>query len=303
MNTKDKIDVSIIIPTKNGGLDIEKCLSGIFQQQTRYIYEVIVIDSGSTDNTLEIVSKFPVRLIEIKPEEFGHGKTRNLGGRSAKGKYLVYLTQDASPVDKDWLEELIINFDNEKVAGAYSRWIPKAGCNPMELRRISASFPPVKEVRDLEGIDKPDYARHFRRFTHFSDVSSALRKAIWEKIPFNDKSAFAEDQEWAKDVLNAGYTIVYEAKSKVYHSHDESLKVYCQRGFEFSKYLKQAKIFGGNPIFSIIHTTILLTFRDWIFILRLRDRLSLFQKVKWLFYSMIRNSAEQIARLMGILRA
>jgi len=303
MNTKNKIDVSIIIPAKNGGHDIEKCLSGIFQQQTRYTYEVIVIDSGSTDNTLEVVSKFPVKLIEIRPEAFGHGKTRNLGGRSAQGKYLVYLTQDASPADKDWLEKLIINFDDEKVAGAYSRWIPKADCNPMELRRISGSFSPVKEVRTLDGIDKADYTGHFRRFTHFSDVSSALRKEIWEKIPFNDKSAFAEDQEWAKDVLEAGYTIIYEAKSKVYHSHNDSLKVYFQRVLEFSIYLKQKKIFGGNMIFSTLYMTVLLTFRDWVFILRLRNRLSLFQKIRWLFYSMIRNSLEHIAILMGILRA
>ena len=81
-----QIDVSIIIPTKNAGNEFDKSLSRIFTQKTKYRYEVIVIDSASTDTTLKIIAKYPVRLIKIKPEEFGHGKTRNLGAGLAKGQ-------------------------------------------------------------------------------------------------------------------------------------------------------------------------------------------------------------------------
>lgn len=298
----DKTDVSIIIPTKNGAGDIEQCLSGIFRQRSQFKYEVIVIDSGSTDNTRDIVGRFPVKIIEIKPEEFGHGKTRNLGGRLATGKYLVYLSQDAFPADENWLENLIINFDHEKVAGVYSRWLPKADCNPMELRRIADLFGPIKQIKNLDVIDEADYTRQLNKCMYFTDVSSALFREIWEKIPYNDESVFAEDQEWSRKVLEAGYTIIYEPKSRVYHSHDDSLKVYFQRGFDFTVFLirKANTRFNLLPLLLKIPIPIV---KDWVFILKLKNRLSFAQKIRWLFYSAIRNSVTEISKIVAVLRA
>ncbi|GAI52085.1 unnamed protein product [marine sediment metagenome] len=88
-------------------------------------FEVIIIDSGSTDKTIEIAKEYPVRLIQIKPEEFGHGKTRNYGADISEGEYLVFLTQDAIPFDNNWLRYLISNLEDENVAGVYNKQIPR----------------------------------------------------------------------------------------------------------------------------------------------------------------------------------
>jgi len=295
----ESIDVSIIIPVKNGMPDIEKCLSGIFRQKKDLSYEVIVIDSGSVDNTVETVKKFPVQLVVIKPEEFGHGKTRNLGADLAKGTYLVFLTQDACPVDETWMENLIKNFNDDKVAGVYSRWIPKEDCNPLELRRISEAFTPIKEIRTIEGINKDDYLKYIDKFIHFSNVSSALRKNVWKKIPFNDNAIFAEDQEWAKEVIEAGYSVIYEPESKVYHSHNDSLKQRFKRGFDGAQFLRQTTKYSLNPLYHL-GVFIFLLIEDWLFILR--NKYSFLKKVKWMIYSISLNSTAQLSVFLGALR-
>lgn len=295
----NKIDVSIIIPTKNAESDIEKCLNGIFQQKTGLKYEVVVIDSGSTDNTLQIVEKFPVQLIPINAEEFGHGKTRNLGASLAQGKYLVYLTQDACPADEGWLENLITNFTAERVAGVYSRWIPKEDCNPLELRRILELFGPFKEIRALTGINIDDYSKYIKRFIHFSNVSSAIARDIWQKIPFNDYAVFAEDQEWARRVLEAGYTIIYEPKSKVYHSHNDSLKTCFKRGFDGAGFLKQTKNLSMNPLYNF-SVVLFLIMEDSAFIMR--NRFGIVKKIRWIAYSVILNITRQVSVSLGACR-
>lgn len=131
-------DVSIIIPVKNGARYLEEVLQGIYAQQTRHVYEVIVIDSGSNDRSLEIAAGFPARVARIRPEEFNHGGTRNLGGKLAHpdSRYLVYLTQDATPLP-GWLEYLIAPLEEEmQVAGAFSRHVPRPDCNPILARQM-----------------------------------------------------------------------------------------------------------------------------------------------------------------------
>ena len=85
------MDVTIVIPTKNAGRLFEKVLKKVFAQETTYEYEVICVDSGSSDNTIEIIKKFPCKLYEIPASEFGHGKTRNYGASKGTG-YCFYYT-------------------------------------------------------------------------------------------------------------------------------------------------------------------------------------------------------------------
>ena len=111
------VDVSIIIPTKNGGELFKKALRMIFAQKyPPGEFEVIVIDSGSKDQTVDLANIYDARIINIKPEDFGHGKTRNLGAKLAKGKYLVFTTQDAVPVTENWLFNLVRNLEAPQVA-------------------------------------------------------------------------------------------------------------------------------------------------------------------------------------------
>lgn len=212
-DNKEKVDVSIIIPAKNEEENIGKCLAAIYNQETNYRFEVIVIDSGSSDQTLDIVKGYPaVQLVEIRAEEFGHGKTRNMGAEGSKGDYIVFLNADAMPMDKYWLNPLISPLvKDKKMAGVYSRHIPKEGCYLYMVRDIQKSMPGKPMVRSQT---KPF------DFMIFSTVSCAIPRDIWEKYPFKDDIIIAEDQEWAGRVLEQGLKIFYEPSSGVYHSHN-----------------------------------------------------------------------------------
>jgi len=112
------IKTSIIILTKNAGNRFDNTLKMIFSQDVEN-YEVIIIDSGSNDNTIEIAKRYPSRIYEISPDEFHHSKTRNLGVELAKGIFIVFLTADAIPLNDNWLSNILDNFNDKKVGAVY----------------------------------------------------------------------------------------------------------------------------------------------------------------------------------------
>ena len=213
----NKIDISIIIPAKNEGENIRKCLDAVAAQECPAVFEVIVIDSGSEDDTAAMVEENKnIRLVKIRVDEFGHGKTRNLGAKLAKGDFLVFLNADAIPHDRYWLSSLIDGFaGDEKIAGVYSRHAPKSGCHLYMTRDLEKSMPQKRMEKSQVG--RLDYFL-------FSTVSAAIRKDIWSAYPFLDEILIAEDQNWAARVLQGGYKLVYTPASIVQHSHNYSLK-------------------------------------------------------------------------------
>lgn len=236
--------VSIVLPTKNAERYLEEQLRAIFSQDGVPHPEVIIVDSGSTDGTRRIASRHPVRLISIKPEEFNHGATRNLGAREAGGEYLVFLTQDATPADGVWLKNLLRPLrEDPAVAGAFSRHIPRPGCSLPLARQIEEEWPQgggleriVKRVSSREELEtrKPHYV-------YFANTSSCLRRSAWERFPFRDVD-FGEDVDWAERVLLAGYAIVYEPDSAVLHSHDYTLKEQMRQHYDYGRMVKNANL-------------------------------------------------------------
>lgn len=212
------MDISIIIPAKDEAQNIARCLEGVFNQEVSYSYDVAVIDSGSTDNTTGIVQLFPkVKLIEIPPETFGHGRTRNLGAEMTGGHVIVYLNADAVPADTRWLHHLaapLLDGPDKDLAGVFGRHLPKAGCHLYMARDLLNSMPPDRpEVRtQATALD----------FMIFSTVSCAIRRDRWQADPFQDDIAIAEDQQWARRILEKGFKILYQPAAMVYHSHNYS---------------------------------------------------------------------------------
>jgi glycosyltransferase involved in cell wall biosynthesis len=209
----ETVNISIVIPAKNEAHNIPNCLDAIYQQETSYSLEVIVIDSGSTDGTMEIVRQYPgIKLLEITPEEFGHGKTRNLGAGNSCGDYIVFINADAVPIGKNWLSRLIETFDTDpEIAGVFSRHLPKEGCHLYMARDLFTSMPPQAFIRSQSSAFD---------FMIFSTVSCAIKRDIWQSFPFADDIIIAEDQDWGKRVLSEGYRIAYQPESSVYHSHN-----------------------------------------------------------------------------------
>ncbi len=213
-------EISIVILTKNAGKRFKKVLNAVFNQEIDKEFEVIIIDSGSKDKTLKIARQFPVaKILEIQPEDFDHGKTRNLAVILSKGKYIVFLTQDALPSNNQWLKNLITPLSDDKVAATFSRQIPYRSSNLFQ-QYFQFFLYPRKEKTALLGE------------FFFSNVSSAIKKEILEKIKFPEDLPMSEDQAWAKQILEANYKIVYCPLSTVFHSHNYNFWTNFKRNFD-----------------------------------------------------------------------
>jgi rhamnosyltransferase len=214
--------ISILIPVKNGAATIEACLSGIFRQTLINRIEVILIDSGSLDNTLEIARKFDVRIHEIPAADFNHGTTRNLGVELAQGDYVIMTVQDAVPVDEFWVERMLEHFEDPDVVGVCgSQQVPHdRNKNPMQWHRSfsepvsrKVGFDDPAEFKEMSGAEK-------RSFCGWDDVTAMYCKSALESVPFRSVM-FAEDSLWAHDALSAGMAIVYEPNAAVHHYHHQ----------------------------------------------------------------------------------
>lgn len=236
----NKINISIIILTKNSGGTLKTVLDGVFSQNYAS-FETIIIDSGSTDTTLIIAKKYPLRIIKIKPSEFGHGRTRNLGAKLAKGKYVVYLTHDSVPRNKLWLAELLKPLSDKKVAAVYGRQIPKKEENTLDKLFFLALYGNKKIVWTAGSYTPGDNI--------FSDASSVIRRKLLLENPYKNDIIVSEDYEWANRIMQKGYKIVYQPKAEVIHSHSYNLISLFKRNFDIGVSYKYISNFNDNAGF------------------------------------------------------
>ena len=266
--TSHKPDVSILIRTKNEGKYIGKTLSIIFSQTYKNI-EVIIVDSGSTDRTLETAKKYPVRIHEINPGEFTWGYALNYGFRKAKGEYVVCLSAHALPLSDRWLETLVADFDDEQVAAVACNMLPLPDCNPFDRRGLLKKY----NIEKQELSEGPPFI--------FSNSSSAIRKSVWEKIHFDDSLLAVEEEDWARKVRRMNYKIMYEPEAKVYHSHNESLRQIYKRHYELSHAFKLLG-FQEFSISGILFDFFAGSIYDMAYVLFKRENL------RWFFFAPLR---------------
>jgi rhamnosyltransferase len=219
--------ISILIPVKNGGAELTRCLRAIAAQKVDDDVEVVVVDSGSTDGSAANAREHGAIVHEIPPREFVHGATRNLAARLSRGDVLVFTTQDAVPADEHWLALLVAALDGEGVAGAYGRQLPHEDATPPEQFFLDFMYGPAPRVQRLGGIEELSFEQ-----TLFSNVNSAMPRKVWEADPFRDDVTMSEDQEWSRRMLLAGHTIVYEPRAAVRHSHAYSLRAAFRRFYD-----------------------------------------------------------------------
>jgi rhamnosyltransferase len=219
-------DVSIVLPTKNAGPRLDEVLSAVHSQDTERSMEIVAFDSGSSDDTVAVLRRHGARVTEIPPSEFNHGETRNQAIASSRGRLVVLLTQDALPAGRDWLEMLLSPFDDEQVAGTYARQIPLADADALTRRNLKQWVTGSAEPRVQRLPDRASYLRlhplERYKLCCFDDVCSAVRREAWERVPY-EWAYFAEDLDWGKKVLEAGWSLAYEPRAAVIHSHDRSV--------------------------------------------------------------------------------
>jgi rhamnosyltransferase len=216
--------VSVVIPTCDAGPPFAALLDRLHAQKPQPPDEIVIVDSGSKDNTCRLAAAAGARVVEWN-EPYDHGLTRDAGISAATGDIIVLTVQDALPAADDWIARLASHFNDPAVAGVTSRQVPPPD-GPLELQikarlDTDSGNAPVR----ISLLDHPGYAQYTPlerlELCRFDNVCAALRRSVWEQIPFG-ACRYAEDYQWARRVLEAGHTLVRDPSAPVIHAHRRS---------------------------------------------------------------------------------
>jgi len=208
MNTY-KRQCSIVIRAFNEEKHIGKLLSGI-QLQAYPSIEVILVDSGSSDKTLEIASKYPVKVVQIDSSEFTFGRSLNKGIAASSGEIIVIISAHCYPVYPDWLDKLLEPFVDDQVAVSYGKQRGGESNHYSEHQFFNTYFP---------DISQPNQGQPY---TH--NANAAIRKSLWDKHPYDEGLTGLEDLAWSSWAKEEGYKIAYVAEADIIHIHEETFR-------------------------------------------------------------------------------
>ena len=192
---------TVLIRCRNEVREIGPVLDAVLAQRDAPASEVVALDSGSTDGTLELLTRFPVRVERLRSEPFSYGRALNVGAEVARGDVVVYLSAHCRPCDDGWLASLLAPFADRDVVAAFGRQVPVPGVNAIEAITTRRNFPPTPPAGVL-----------------FSTANGAVRRAAVLARPFDEEIAIAEDHLWARGVAPPA-RIAYVPDAAVSHSH------------------------------------------------------------------------------------
>lgn len=206
--------ISVVIRAKNEAALIGRTLAAV-RGQSLAPAEIVLVDSGSTDGTIEIAREHGVRLVELDPARFSYGRALNVGTEAARHPWVVYLSAHAVPTDAHWLRELTAPLADDRVVAAFGRQEAHPGANPLDARELRRAYGlvPLRFVTD----------------PRFSNANAAVKRDAVIATPFDETLDYAEDVHWARKQCAAGRTVVYAPGGSVLHSHDESFRQILNR--------------------------------------------------------------------------
>ncbi len=214
-----KKTVSAVIRVRNAAGNLQRCLAGLECQvlPPSVGLEIIVVDNDSTDESVDVARRYGATIVPIKAEEFTWGGALNAGFAKATGQIVLLLSSDAYAADSNWLPEMLKPFNNPNVAAVYGRQIPYRDAPVDERVRLKRYFPAASvEFNQNSGNVKPN-----GRGMIASNASAAIRRYVWHQIPYDENITAGEEGPWSYEVLQRGYSIVYQASAKLYHSHKD----------------------------------------------------------------------------------
>ncbi len=198
---------SIVIRAFNEEKQVTRLLDGIRHQNIQDV-QVILVDSGSSDRTVEIASAYGVQIVNIEPQDFTFGRSLNLGISNAIADFVVVASAHVYPVYPDWLERLLDPFEDEKVAISYGKQRGMDTTQFSEHRIFEHWFPDIS----TQNQDHP----------FCNNANAAIRKKTWEQNAYNETLPGLEDLAWARWAHEQGYRIAYVAEAEIIHVHNES---------------------------------------------------------------------------------
>ncbi|HVW97779.1 MAG TPA: glycosyltransferase family 2 protein [Mucilaginibacter sp.] len=242
---------SIIIRSFNEQRHIGRLLEGLRKQTFYDRIEIILVDSGSTDDTVKIASEAGVKILNIRPEDFSFGRALNLGCKHANGQYLLFASAHVYPVYTDWIEKMIRPFENEKVALVYGRQVGNELSKYSEEQLFKKWFPAI--------------SNYDQKIPFCNNANAVIRKALWIEEPYDELLTGLEDLDWANRIMKKGHSIVYESTATIVHVHEETMSrvknryrreaialknIYPDEKFNFFSFLRLS---AGNIWSDLIH--------------------------------------------------
>ena len=233
MQVSDRIP--IVIPTRNAGPSFAEVLKAIAGQEGPFRPEIIAIDSGSTDGTVERLNQYGARILRVSPAAFNHGETRNQALKHARGECAVLIVQDAVPASTRWLSALVAPLlQDSSIAGTFARQLPDRRASRVTAHYLSQWIAAQEAGRVVGPMTAETFARMSPGERHaacaFDNVCSCVRLSVWAQHPFAATS-IAEDLQWGRDVLVAGHKLAYVPDAVVRHSHERSVAYELQRTY------------------------------------------------------------------------
>jgi glycosyltransferase involved in cell wall biosynthesis len=242
---KEEVTVSVVIPTKNGGEDFRRALATIANQKGFRKVETIVVDSGSTDKTVELAEQFGAKIIKILPEEFSHSYARNLGASYASGEYLLFTVQDALPPSDLWLYELFSVIKHNDVVAVSCAEFPWESAD-LFYRAITWNHYRFLEVdredRIMRYAGSEDHVT-LRKNGQLSDLACLISKDVFTKYKY--QTDYGEDLDLGLRLIKDGYEIAFLGSTRIIHSHNRSAYYYLKRGYVENVFLP--RIFSDYP--------------------------------------------------------
>ncbi len=212
--SSDAVEVSIAIPTRNAGPLLPRLLDAVFRQDTPRHYEVIAVDSGSTDGSLDVLGQYEVRVIEIPQQDFNWGRTRDFAYEQTRGRIVVNLSQDAVPMNATWLEHLVRPLDNPGVGASCGSSLP-------DPERSFRQFPWERNGYFYFTREIAKFVARYGKGLSFAN--SAVPRAVWERLRF-DEQPTGEDFQFQTKLHAAGLAIAFPTDAPVLHHHNYTLR-------------------------------------------------------------------------------
>jgi glycosyltransferase involved in cell wall biosynthesis len=251
-------DVTIAIPVLDGARYLDEVLGAVRAQRTDREVELLIVDSGSTDGSLEIAESHGATIHRIDRTEFSHGGTRNRMMAMAKGEHVAFITQDATPAHERWLAALLEGFEQAAdVALVFGPHDPRPDASHMikcEMERHFAVWGDGGTRIDVQRLERTAealaaYRAFAGRWSFFSDVNGCVARWAWERIPYREVP-YAEDQLLGREMIEAGFAKVFHPEARVRHSHDYPPAQFLRRYFDEFRSLREVldHVEAAHPI-------------------------------------------------------
>ena len=199
---------SIIIRSFNEEKHIARLMEGIKRQNMFTSLEVILVDSGSTDNTVFIAQANGAKIVHIAPKDFSFGRALNAGCAVASGEFLLFASAHVYPLFTNWIEKMIAPFHDQKVALVYGSQIGNELTKYSEEQLFKQWF--------------PKHSNYKQEIPFCNNANAVIRKSLWEEQPYDELLTGLEDLDWVMKMQKRGYYIAYEAEATIVHVHEET---------------------------------------------------------------------------------